>query len=172
MSKARNTKQRQLILEVLQSTATHPTADWLYRKVRDRMPNVSLGTVYRNLGVLKEQRVIQELHHAGSQSRYDGNPRPHYHFFCLGCGRVDDVPGHYSQAADRQYESYMPGYTFLGHTTDFYGLCPACHKADQEGREKKMAVFVCKECGAEREGRCKPRKCQQCGAQNSFDKKE
>lgn len=172
MSKARNTKQRQLILETLQKTDTHPTADWIYQKVRDKMPNVSLGTVYRNLGVLKEQQIIQELHHAGSQSRYDGNPHPHYHFFCLGCGRVDDVPGLYSEEVDCKFTCNMPDYAVLGHNVEFYGLCPECNKSTHERGVTGVAEFVCKECGAEKEGRCKPRKCPQCGAENSFAKKE
>jgi len=126
MAKPRNTKQRQLILQVLQETNTHPTADWVYQRVRDRIPNVSLGTVYRNLGVLKDQQVIQELRHAGSQGRYDGNPHPHYHFFCQACDRVDDVTLIYSDEIIKDFLNQMPGYTVLGHNTEFYGLCPDC----------------------------------------------
>lgn len=126
MPKARNTRQRQLILEVLKDTKSHPTADWLYQRVREQMPNVSLGTVYRNLGVLKEQQVIQELRHAGNQSRYDGNPHPHYHFFCTDCGRVDDVTLDYTEEAEKWIEDQMPGYDIKGHNTEFYGICPDC----------------------------------------------
>jgi Fe2+ or Zn2+ uptake regulation protein len=126
--KARNTKQRQVILEVLRGTNTHPTADWLYQKVRERIPNVSLGTVYRNLGVLKDQEVIQELRHAGCQSRYDGNPQPHYHFFCLDCGRVDNVSIPYCAETEKSIKKAMSGYDIKGHNTEFYGLCPDCTK--------------------------------------------
>lgn len=126
MPKPRNTKQRQLILDVLRGTTSHPTADWLYHQVRTKMPNVSLGTVYRNLGVLKEQELIQELRHTGSQSRYDGNPRPHYHFFCLQCDRIDDVPLDYSAGPEKAFQEQLPEYVVLGHNTEFYGLCPDC----------------------------------------------
>lgn len=132
MPKVRNTKQRQIILRVLKGTNTHPTADWLYQKVKDKIPNISLGTVYRNLGVLKEQELIQELRHAGSQSRYDGNPQPHYHFFCLDCGRVEDVILPYSEQMDQDFQSQMPEYAVFGHKTEFYGCCPDCKKRKQE----------------------------------------
>ena len=126
MSKARNTKQRQIILEVLKGTNTHPTADWLYQMVREKMPNVSLGTVYRNLGVLKDQEVIQELRHAGNQSRYDGNPQPHYHFFCIDCGSVNDVSIPYCDETEKCIQQSMSEYEVRGHNTEFYGLCPKC----------------------------------------------
>ena len=71
----RKTKQRELILKTLRSTDTHPTADWIYEQVKKEMPNISLGTVYRNLGILKESGEILELNYGSKYSRYDGNPR-------------------------------------------------------------------------------------------------
>lgn len=133
---SRNTKQRQLILEILQGTNSHPTADWVYQRVRDKMPNVSLGTVYRNLGLLKQQHIIQELPQAGGQGRYDGNPRLHYHFYCLNCSRVADVPMPYSTDLDRNAEQNLSGYKLLGHSTEFYGLCPECKNCRAEGGDK------------------------------------
>lgn len=126
MAKPRNTKQRQLILNVLKGTKSHPSADWVYQQVQEVMPNVSLGTVYRNLGVLKKQELIQELRHTGSQSRYDGNPLPHYHFFCINCDRIDDVPLDYREDIEGIIRGQMPEYVVLGHSTDFFGLCPKC----------------------------------------------
>lgn len=134
MARPRNTKQRQLILEVLRSTKSHPSADWVYQQVRRCIPNISLGTVYRNLGFLKEQKLIQELRHTGSQSRYDGNPQPHYHFFCLNCDKIDDVPLESLEIVENVLRKRMPQYEVLGHNTDFYGLCPDCK--DKKNREE------------------------------------
>lgn len=134
MAKPRNTKQRQLILSVLQGTKSHPSADWVYQQVVRTMPKVSLGTIYRNLGMLKKQEQIQELRHSCGQSRYDGNPFPHHHFFCVKCSKIVDVPLDYREDLDRILGNEMPEYEVLGHSTDFYGLCPDC-KDKTEGKE-------------------------------------
>ena len=89
----RKTKQRDLILKVLRSTDTHPTADWIYEQVKKEMPNISLGTVYRNLGKLAELGEITELKFGSKYSRFDGNPDNHYHFVCTECEKVIDVKG-------------------------------------------------------------------------------
>ena len=126
MPRLRNTKQRQMILEVLRSTYSHPTVDWLYQRVREEMPNISLGTVYRNLNLLKEQGVIQELRYAGQQSRYDGNSQPHYHLTCNYCQRVMDVDIPVQQQLENQLEKAMPEVEISGHNLEFYGACPQC----------------------------------------------
>lgn len=159
-----------MILDELRCTKSHPSAEWLYQRVKMTMPNISLGTVYRNLAMLKEQEIIQELPRAGSQSRYDSNPKPHYHFLCLECGRIDDLEEPYQQELNSEVAGTLPEYVVLGHFAEFFGLCPQCKNLNKE--LLGMAEFICKECGEEKEGRCKPRKCPKCGAENSFDKKE
>ncbi|MGI5892551.1 MAG: Fur family transcriptional regulator [Bacillota bacterium] len=86
----RMTKQKKVIFETLRNTKSHPTADWIYQEVRKTISDISLGTVYRNLQVLKEEGKILELNYGKSQSRFDGNPELHYHFVCKACGRVLD----------------------------------------------------------------------------------
>ncbi len=134
MPRLRNTKQRQLILEVLRSTYSHPTVDWLYQRVRAEMPNISLGTVYRNLNLLAEQGVIQELRYAGQQNRYDGNPDPHYHLTCTECQRVMDVDMPVQQQLEEQLEKAMPEVDVSGHNLEFFGTCPGC--AGHSGKNK------------------------------------
>jgi len=90
-STKRITKQRRLILETLRATNTHPSADELYLMVKKRLPKISLGTVYRNLEVMSELGLIQCLEFAGRQKRFDGNPKPHYHFRCINCDRIFDL---------------------------------------------------------------------------------
>jgi len=87
----RNTKQRTKILEILQGTTSHPTANWIYDKAKNEFPNISMGTVYRNLGVLEEMGKIQKLSCGATFDRYDANVKPHIHFVCKKCTRVSDI---------------------------------------------------------------------------------
>jgi len=87
----RLTRQRAIIMEVLKGTTLHPTADWIYDRVRKRCPNVSLGTIYRNLNLLKEKGLIRELTFGKNTARYDYNFKPHHHIICLKCGKLEDI---------------------------------------------------------------------------------
>lgn len=86
----RNTNQRKVIYEIIKNTHTHPTADWIYEKAKMYIPNISLGTVYRNLRVLKEEGFIIEIND-GKQSRFDARTDRHYHFRCVKCGSIYDI---------------------------------------------------------------------------------
>lgn len=87
----RMTRQRAVILEELRKTKSHPTADELYSIVRERLPRISLGTVYRNLDFLADSGEIRRLESAGSIKRFDGNMSSHQHVRCVSCGRIGDV---------------------------------------------------------------------------------
>lgn len=121
----RQTFQRQVILEELRGTKSHPRAAELYQKVRQRIPTVSFGTVYRNLRMLRDQGLIQELTLGDEASRWDGNHHQHYHFTCHGCGRVLDL----EMEPDPRWEAEVARRTGLAitqHRAEFYGLCPDC----------------------------------------------
>lgn len=121
------TQQRRVILEELRRHNIHPTADMLYEIVRARLPRISLGTVYRNLEILTALGEIQTLDLSGSQKRYDGNPRRHYHIRCMQCDRVDDAPiAPMAQLEDELYGATV--YTIIGHRLEFMGLCPECSR--------------------------------------------
>ncbi len=126
----RLTRQRQIILEALRGVVSHPSAEAIHRMVRRRMPRVSYGTVYRNLGMLQQQGVIQELRYGKARSRYDGNPTAHYHATCGCCGRVDDVPMVLATALNRA-AGVASHYRIAGHRLEFYGVCPACQMRDK-----------------------------------------
>jgi len=127
----RMTKQRRIILDVLRSTTSHPTADWLYEKVKDKIPNISLGTVYRNLNILKEMNEIMELSYGSTYSRFDGNPQNHYHFVCERCGRVFDIDEEVHREMDRRVEE-KTGFTVRYHRMEFYGTCRECQNEKEE----------------------------------------
>ena len=91
--KSRNTRQRAVILEILRESCAHPTAEAIYLEARKSIPHISLGTVYRNLNVLRSQGLAREIRPAGEfSSRYDGNCLPHAHFYCTECKGMVDLP--------------------------------------------------------------------------------
>ena len=82
--------QRTIIKDVIFSTNCHPTADWIFKEVRKIIPNISLGTVYRNLKQLTDRgqiKIIQD----GSIMRYDGNMISHHHLKCEECNEIIDI---------------------------------------------------------------------------------
>ncbi len=125
----RMTRQRRIILEVLRNTTSHPTADWIYEKVKEKIPNISLGTVYRNLKTLKEMGEIMELNYGSSFSRFDGNPKDHYHFVCEKCGKVYDVNMPVDETLNEK-ASQATGYKVYYHRCEFHGLCKECSSPD------------------------------------------
>ncbi|TDX52445.1 Fur family transcriptional regulator [Orenia marismortui] len=123
--KRRMTKQRKKILEVLRSTKSHPTADWIYDKVKKDIPNISLGTVYRNLNVLREMGQIIELNYGSSYSRYDANAEDHYHFTCLSCSKVMDVDLEMNEELEDKVAKFVDGEVEY-RRTEFFGYCKEC----------------------------------------------
>ncbi|MBQ8632349.1 MAG: transcriptional repressor, partial [Lachnospiraceae bacterium] len=91
MAGVKFSRQRQAIIDYLCSTMEHPTAETVYTTVRINYPTVSLGTVYRNLNLLADEGEILRLTCGDGSDRFDGNPKPHYHFLCNNCGRVLDL---------------------------------------------------------------------------------
>jgi Fur family peroxide stress response transcriptional regulator len=127
----RMTKQRDIILEELRKVKSHPNADEIYHLVRYRIPNISFGTVYRNLRILKELGEILELDYGKNFSRFDGNPINHYHFACEECGRVFDVDMPVDSSLDETL-SKKTGFHITYHRTEFYGICPECEKLKKQ----------------------------------------
>jgi Fur family peroxide stress response transcriptional regulator len=123
----RETRQREAILNVLRSTDSHPTADWIYDEVRKVIPNISKGTVYRNLQVLQEDGAITELKLNGTLSRYEVKQERHYHFRCERCGRVSDIDMPVDRELDQQVEK-RTGLKISYHQLEFRGLCKDCQQ--------------------------------------------
>jgi len=123
----RMTRQRQVILDQLQKSRCHPSADEIYDHVRKQLPRISLGTVYRNLEILSAQGLIQTLELSGSVKRFDWNPKRHYHIRCLECGRIDDAPiAPLNEIENELYNTTV--FTIIGHRLEFEGLCPKCSR--------------------------------------------
>ena len=122
----RNTPQRRVVLEELRKVTSHPTAVEVYEMVRQRLPKVSLGTIYRNLDLLSAMGQIQKVDLVSSEARFDGNPKPHHHVRCVSCGRVDDL---HELPLDmlRDIPSEVGGYSIIGHRLEFVGICGDCN---------------------------------------------
>jgi Fur family peroxide stress response transcriptional regulator len=130
----KHSKKRQAILETIRSTASHPGAQWVYDQLRPQIPDLSLGTVYRNIGVFVADGELVSVGVVNGEERFDGDTTPHPHFICSRCGRVEDFPS--------------AGGASLGHLTEigeaagrrrvdlrrtiFRGLCEDCAAHAQE----------------------------------------
>lgn len=106
----------------------HPTADELYEAVRQTLPKISLGTVYRNLDVLIRAGLVTRLDMAGAQARFDADRKPHYHVRCVACGSVDDVMSHDLDGVSLPVAS-LNGFSITGARLEFDGVCPRCNLA-------------------------------------------
>ena len=102
--KNRQSKHRERILELLRSTDTHPTADWVYDQLKKEYPQLSLGTVYRNLTILLEMGLAKKIHFGSTYDRFEAKTEPHYHLICESCGKIQSIhmiimPGQFKRAS-------------------------------------------------------------------------
>ncbi|MBQ8597294.1 MAG: transcriptional repressor [Lachnospiraceae bacterium] len=121
----KHSKQRDSIKEFLATRVDHPTADTVYMNVRQTFPNISLGTVYRNLTLLADIGEIARIRLNDGVDHFDADTSPHYHLICSECGGVVDL-----QMENLDFLSEMAqknfGGVIEGHTTYFYGRCNNC----------------------------------------------
>ena len=117
----RYSRKREAILEAIRSVDCHPSADWIYQKLKPEFPDLSLGTVYRNLAAFRDDGTLITVGVVAGQERFDGNTAEHPHFVCEKCGAVLDVAVAGEISAD-------PGSDYTVHRCDvtLKGLCPVC----------------------------------------------
>ena len=116
-------KQREAILEVLRCTDTHPTANWIYEKVRETLPNISLGTVYRNLAQLSQSGEILSIHVADGFEHFDFVTAPHAHLHCKKCGAIIDAKLDIEPLSKLSNDL---GFTPQNTIYVVYGICKNC----------------------------------------------
>ncbi len=124
----RKTRQKEAIMAVLRGTTSHPTADWVYDEVRKEIPNISLGTVYRNLRLLCQSGEISELDLCGNLSRFDARLDDHYHFRCEKCGRVFDIDELLTEDINDRV-ARKTGFAVECHKIEFRGICRECQNS-------------------------------------------
>lgn len=126
----RYSKKREAILAAIRETDCHPSAEWVYQQLRPLHPDLSLGTVYRNLDFFRERGLVQSVGVIRGQERFDGITVPHSHFICNCCGSILDLPGIRPEADLERTVSRQYGLAAERCELTFYGLCPNC--ADQQ----------------------------------------
>ncbi len=126
-------RKRMAILKLLQSTKSHPTADWIYAKLKPKYPDLSLGTVYRNLKKFCESGKIISVGVINGQEHFDANMHKHSHFVCEHCGAVEDIEEAFFSAEDLEAFSAKYGMKITQAEILFNGLCKTCEEnAEQE----------------------------------------
>jgi len=136
----RMTNQRDMILRELKKSKAHLTADELYGKVKKYMPRISLATVYRNLEILSEVKMIRKLEISGRQKRFDSELEDHDHIYCVQCHRIDNL-----NVSDSHIElpiEKAQGYTITGRRLEVTGLCPRCQKQIKQIKKKEKKEIV------------------------------
>ena len=129
--KLRNSAVRNSIYEYLCGTKEHPSAEMIYNDLKGDNPNLSLGTVYRNLTLLSDLGEILRLHLSDGVDHFDADTSLHYHFICKDCGSVIDLEmdniNHIQEVAGAGFDGKI-----AGHVTYFYGSCSSCMRNTQE----------------------------------------
>jgi len=127
MQKLNYSRQRQAIKDCLTFSKMHPTADDVYMDVRQQFPNISLGTIYRNLKLLIDIGEVVKVSNKDGKDRFDGNPEPHNHFQCVRCNKVMDLD---FDMENIHKINQLAGDNFAGEITSsstmFYGTCSDC----------------------------------------------
>ena len=141
-------RQRELIKANLMHRTDHPTADMVYADIREESPNISLGTVYRNLALLSKLGQINKLTSRDGADRYDWNTRPHNHFVCKVCGCVMDLEGHQIEDLKQQADQMFEG-RIEDCSVTFYGVCADCIRKEAERGEQRISADVHSDLGKE-----------------------
>ena len=129
MTALKYSRQRESIKHFLAETKDHPTADAVYMHVKKEFPNISLGTVYRNLNLLKDIGEAVKIATPDGGDRFDGRVEPHNHFLCKKCGRLLDLDldmtrlNEVNQLAADNFDGIIESSSTL-----FYGECSDCIK--------------------------------------------
>lgn len=133
----KRSKQREAIVAFLMTRKDHPTADTIYMNIKKEFPNISLGTVYRNLSLLSERGEIVKISYEDGADRYDAITKPHYHFICQECGEITDLE---MDLIDDQMKA-IANQGFSGNIEEsvlyFKGTCEKCLKKVFEKKNQK-----------------------------------
>ncbi|NLM84394.1 MAG: transcriptional repressor [Clostridiales bacterium] len=121
----KHSKKREAILAKIRSMKTHPSAITVYEELRKEIPDLSLGTVYRNLALFREEGKVASVGVVNGQERFDGNTTEHTHFVCTHCGDVMDIDApldaHLKEDVASRY-----GIAVHSHRLTFFGACARC----------------------------------------------
>lgn len=135
MEKEKQFPKRNAILNFLRESKQHPSAEAVYDRLKQDYPDLSLGTVYRNLSLFKREGLIISLGTVNGVERFDANTRPHVHFVCTCCGKVADLTEIKTPEILEKAQRVCPKAEVDGYQLTFTGICPECLEKQQEGGE-------------------------------------
>jgi len=127
--KYRTSKQREYLVEILKQSKDHPTASDIYDEMKLKFSNLSLGTVYRNLNILVEQKKILKLDFGSTFDHYDGTCYNHSHFICTKCNKVYDIFEDDVNSLDNIDSEHL----IEGCIRKYYGICKNCIELQEKG---------------------------------------
>lgn len=120
-------KQREIVLNLLQNTKAHPNAEKVYSMLKSQFSEISISTVYRNLSQLAGAGAIQRIRMDDGVDRFDADTKPHYHVCCQSCGSLIDLEMPVFENLE-QIVAEETGITPISHDIRFTGICPECSK--------------------------------------------
>ena len=121
-------RKRDAILECLRCSKAHPSAEMLFNQLKPQIPDLSMGTVYRNLTLFKEQGLCSSVATVSGVERFDGNTDPHVHFICSNCDAVIDLDEMQIPQALSQTAASCCGGQVTECQLSFTGLCRDCNQ--------------------------------------------
>lgn len=135
MPSTKHFRKRDALYQYLMGTTAHPSAETIYTDLKQEIPDLAIGTVYRNLTLFKQQGLITSVATVNGVERFDANTKPHVHFICNNCYAVRDldemqVPDHLRQTA----ESLTGGCVEICQLS-FSGICRDCNESQKKGSE-------------------------------------
>ncbi len=119
------TYQRMIIYKYLMQSKEHPTAEDIYRRVKEEYPSISLATVYKTLETLAEHQVITKVTALHDLARYDADTSPHHHLVCIHCRRVQDIYNEELNKLPIDLDA-IPDFKVQRYRIEFEGICSQC----------------------------------------------
>jgi Fur family peroxide stress response transcriptional regulator len=120
----KQTPQRLAILDYLKGNSDHPSAEDIYRAMKEKFPTMSFATIYNTLETFRQQGTVTELTIDPQRKRFDTNTVPHHHLICIKCKQIVDIPTEYPLDIP---EDRKMGFEIVGNHIEFYGICPGCN---------------------------------------------
>ena len=122
--KLKNSDKRNEILKTLEGTTTHPSADWIYERVKQKYPDIGMATVYRNLKILLEQNKVFKVDVGDGIEHYDANMTwKHGHMYCTECGAIYDM----DTISEEELSALVrDDFSVKAYSLVLYGICKKC----------------------------------------------
>ncbi len=126
----RYSKKREAIANCLRNTTSHPDAEWVFSRLKDQYPDLSLGTVYRNLNEMKESGSIVSVGVFNDKERFDARTDPHAHAVCSVCGKIIDLPAAFLPDGIVKDAGKISGFSLSYVQLCYVGKCEICQKEE------------------------------------------